>query len=107
MTESLRSICNELHIMLDQKRCKEVKAVCDYLLGRLEAKEAREVVAAYDGLSELRNWRQSSTEILLRVIQATTNSAHETKELGISRNKRDRKPTLMTLSDLRGTLGDL
>jgi hypothetical protein len=106
MAENLRSLSNELHIMLDQKMYAEVKAVCDYLLGRLGEKEAKEVAAAYEGLAELQDWRQTSREILLRVIQATTKSAQETQELGISRKRRERKPTLMSLSDLRGSLGD-
>ncbi len=106
MIGSLRSVDIELNIMLEQKRYADVKAICDYLLGHLGEVEAQAIAAEYDGLSELQNWRQTSREILLRVIQATTNSAQETQELGISRKKRDRKPTLVSLSDLRGSLGD-
>jgi hypothetical protein len=75
-------------------------------MGHLGEVEAQAIAAEYDGLSELQNWRQTSREILLRVIQATTNSARETQELGISRKRRNRKPTLVSLSDLRGSLGD-
>lgn len=102
----LRSVDIELNIMLEQKRYADVKAICDYLMGHLGEVEALAIAAEYDGLAELQNWRQTSREILLRVIQATTNSARETQELGISRTRRDRKPTLVSLSDLRGSLGD-
>jgi hypothetical protein len=106
LLDSLRSVEGELNIMLEQRRYGDVKAVCDYLMGRLGEVEAQELAAEYDGLSELQNWRQSSREILLKIIQATTSSAQQTQELGISRKKRDRKPTLVSLSDLRGSLGD-
>lgn len=103
---SLRSVDIELNIMLEQKRYADVKAICDYLMGHLGEVEAQAIAADYDGLSELQNWRQTSRDILLRLIQATTNAARETQELGISRKKRGRKPTLVSLSDLRGSLGD-
>lgn len=106
MIVSLRAVEDDLNIMLDQRRYADVTTVCDYLMGRLGAQEAQEVAAAYEGLSELQNWRQTSRDILLRIIQATTSSAQQTQELGISRKKRDRKPTLVSLSDLRGSLGD-
>ena len=103
---SLRSVEGELSIMLDQRRYREVKAICDFLMGRMGEVEAQEIAAQYEGLSALQNWRQTSRDILLRIIQATTSSAQQTQELGIFRNKRQRKPTLVSLSDLRGSLGD-
>lgn len=104
--DTLQSVEGELNIMLDQKRYADVKGVCDYLLGHLEAQEAHKVVAEYEVLSELQNWRQTSREILLRIIQATTDSPPQSQELGTARKNRIRKPTLISLSDLRGSLGD-
>jgi hypothetical protein len=107
LIESLRSVEGSLQIMFEQKRYREVLEVCDYLMQRLSAEEALEVEAAYEGLQQLAHWRQRSRELLLRVIQATTASAEQTQELGIKRTQRNRKPTLVTLSDIRGALGDL
>jgi hypothetical protein len=103
---SLHAVEDDLTIMLDQKRFSDVKVICDYLMGRLHSQEAQRVAAEYEGLADLEHWRETSREILLRLIQATTSSAQQTQELGISRKKRDRKPTLVSLADLRGSLGN-
>ena len=106
LVDNLRSVEGSLNVMFDQKRYAEVLEVCDYLMGRLSAEKAREVEGAYEGLCHLANWRQQSRDNLLRVIQATTASAEQTQELGINRSHRNRKPTLVSLADLRGSLGE-
>lgn len=107
LIDNLRAVEGSLQIMFEQKRYSDVSEVCDYLMGRLSPEEAKEVEEAYEGLSCLLNWRQQSREMFLRVIQATTSAAEQTQELGIQRTKRNRKPTLVSLADLRGALGEL
>jgi len=107
LIENLRAVEGSLQIMFEQRRYRNVAEVCDYLMQRLSAEEAQQVEAEYEGLHHLANWRQQSRELLLRVIQATTASAEQTQELGIKRTQRNRKPTLVSLADIRGALGDL
>jgi hypothetical protein len=107
LIDNLRSVEGSLQIMFEQKKYREVLEVCDYLMQRLSAEEALAVEAAYEGLQQLAHWRQQSRELFLRVIQATTVSAEQTQELGIKRSQRNRKPTLLSLSDIRSALGDL
>jgi len=107
LIENLKSVEGSLQIMFEQRRYREVSEVCDYLMQRLSAEEAQEVEAAYEGLQQLAHWRQQSRDLMLRVIQATTVSAEQTQELGIKRAQRNRKPTLVSLSDIRGALADL
>lgn len=107
LIENLRAVEGSLQIMFEQRRYRDVRDVCDYLMQRLSAEEAQEIEAAYDGLHHLADWRQQSRELLLRVIQATTTSAEQTQDLGIKRAQRNRKPTLVSLADIRGALVDL
>lgn len=107
LVDNLRSVEGALQIMFDQGRYLDVSEVCDYLARRLSPEEAVALEAAYDGLSSLANWKADSRNLLLRVIEATTASARQTHELGIKRVQRNRKPTLVSLADLRGSLGEL
>jgi hypothetical protein len=107
LIEDLSTVEGSLRIMLDRGLYREVQSVCDYMMGRLSPAEGREVASHYEGLESLENWRSQSRVLLMKVIEATTTSAEELKNLGIQRNHRRRKPTLVTLADLRGSVGDV
>ena len=106
LVENLRTIETSLRVMLEQGRYAQVIEVCDYLLGRGSTDSARSVAEAYEGLSMVENWREESRVILLRLIQATTNSAEQSAELGAARNRMTRRPTLLSLAELRDSMGD-
>jgi hypothetical protein len=106
LVENLRTIETSLRVMLEQGRYGQVVEVCDYLLGRGSTDAARSVAEAYEGLSLVENWREESRVILLRLIQATTNSAEKSAELGAARKRMTRRPTLLSLAELRDSMGD-
>ena len=106
MVENLRTIETSLWVMFEQRRFGEVLDLCDYLFGRCSSKTRRHLCEAYDGLSSVENWREESRVILLRLIQATTETANKSAGVGVSRNRGDRKPTLLSLADLRDSMGD-
>lgn len=106
LVDNVRTIETSLRVMFDQGRYAQVVEVCDYLLGRASVESARDVAGAYEGLSLVENWREESRVILLRLIQATTSSAVRTAELGVARKRMSRRPTLLSLAELRDSMGD-
>jgi len=80
--------------------------VSEYLLGRVSAEIAACVADKYQGLAMVGNWREDSRVILLKLIQATTTSAEKTAELGVVRKRMARRPTLLSLAELRDSMGD-
>jgi hypothetical protein len=65
------------------------------------------VIAEYEGLSVVENWREESRVLLLSVIQAASTSAEHSAERGVVRKKINRRPTLLSLSELRDAMEDL
>ncbi|MEN9845086.1 MAG: hypothetical protein RIS36_233 [Pseudomonadota bacterium] len=106
LIENLRTIETSLRVMCEQRRFRQVVQVCQYLLGSCSPESARAIVTAYEGLSLVANWREESRVILLRLIQATTTSAEKTAEFGVTRKRMTRRPTLLSLAELRDSLGD-
>jgi hypothetical protein len=106
LVENLRTIETSLRVMLEQRQYSQVLEVGDYLLGRGSQESARSVSDRYEGLSVVENWREESRVILLRLIQATTASAEKTAELGVARKRMSRRPTLLSLAELRDSMGD-
>jgi hypothetical protein len=106
LVENLRTIETSLRVMCEQGRYGEVLDLCDYLFGRCSGETGRQLNEAYEGLSSVENWREESRVILLRLIQATTETAHKSAEVGVARKRINRKPTLLSLADLRDSMGD-
>jgi len=106
LVENLRTIETSLRVMCEQGRYGDVVDLCDYLFGRCSVEIGRELCEEYEGLSSVQNWREESRVILLRLIQATTETAHKSAEAGIARKRINRKPTLLSLADLRDSMGD-
>lgn len=106
LVENLRTIETSLRVMFEQRQFSDVIEVCEYLLGRGSAESAASVADRYEGLSAVDNWREESRVILLRLIQATTTSAEKTAELGVTRKRMTRRPTLLSLAELRDSMGD-
>lgn len=106
LVDNLRTIETSLRVMIENRQYPQVIEVCSYLLDRRLAGSDRSVVDSYEGLSLVENWREDSRVILLRLIQATTNSAEKTAELGVTRKRMSRRPTLLSLAELRDSMGD-
>jgi hypothetical protein len=106
LVDNLRTIETSLRVMCEQGRYGEVVDLCDYLFGRGSVETGRQLRETYEGLSAVENWREESRGILLRLIQATTETAHKSAETGIARKRINRKPTLLSLADLRDSMGD-
>ena len=96
---------NSLRLLLERRRYNDVKLIAEYLLGTLPASEAQDLVQRYDGLDSLGGWRRQARDLLLRVVHASMESARKTAAVGINR-RRSVKPTLVTLAELRSSLGD-
>ncbi|MEY4669443.1 MAG: hypothetical protein RL518_2142 [Pseudomonadota bacterium] len=106
LLENLRIVETSLRVMVEQRQYTEVTDVCDYLLGRASEDTGRRVARTYEGVNSVENWREESRVILLRLIQATTASAEQTAELGVARKRTNRRPTLLSLAELRDSMGD-
>lgn len=96
---------NSLCLLLERRRYHDVKLIAEYLLGTLPASDAQDLVQRYEGLDSLGGWRRQARDLLLRVVHASMESARKTAALGINR-RRSTKPTLVTLAELRSSLGD-
>lgn len=107
LIDNARTIETSLRVMFAQRQYDKVIDVCDFMLGLCSEGTAREIAHSYEGLSSLANWQEQARVVVLRLIQSTTNSAEQTAELGITRKRANRKPTLLSLSELKESLGDL
>ena len=96
---------NSLHLLLERRRYEDVKRISEYLLGILSAADAQDLLQRYEGLESLAGWRRQARDLLLRVVHARMESARKTAAVGGPR-KRVTKPTLVTLAELRSSLGD-
>jgi hypothetical protein len=105
LIEDLEVAENSLHLLLERRRYEDVKRISEYLLGILSAADAQALLLRYEGLESLGGWRRQARDLLLRVVHASMESARKTAAVGITR-KRTTKPTLVTLAELRSSLGD-
>jgi hypothetical protein len=96
---------SSLLLLMERRRFEEVRDVSLFLLGRASPDLAQELMNRFEGLENIADWRRRSREILLRVIQASMDSARKIASVGISRN-RSKKPTLVTLAELRSSISD-
>jgi hypothetical protein len=97
---------SSLLLLMERNRYNDVRDVSQFLLGRASPDEAQELMNRFEGLENIADWHRRSRDILLRVIQASMDSARKTASVGINRNKRSAKPTLVTLAELRSSLAD-
>lgn len=106
LLDDLQITEDSLRLLLENRRYTDVKAISDYLLGRLKDADEKNLLQRYDGLEPLRDWRKTSRGVLLRVVRASLDSAQRTAAVGIHRRRTAKKPTLVTLAELRNVLGD-
>jgi len=106
LLDDLQITEDSLRLLLENRRYKDVKEISDYLLGRLKDADQKSVLQRYEGLEPLRDWRKTSRAVLLRVVRASLDSAQRTAAVGIHRRRAAKKPTLVTLAELRNVLGD-
>ena len=95
LLDNLRVVETSLRVMVEQRQYAQASE-----------ESARKVAQAYRELSSVENWREESRVVLLRLIQATTACAEKTVEVGTSRKRIRRKPTLLSLAELRDSMGD-
>jgi hypothetical protein len=106
LLDDLQLTEDSLRLLLESRRYTDVKDISDYLMGRLSKADTERLLQRYDGLEPLKDWRKTSRAVLLRVVRASLDSAQRTAAVGISRNRPTKKPTLVTLAELRSVLGD-
>jgi hypothetical protein len=96
---------SSLLLLMERDRYEEVRDVSLFLLGRASPDLAQELMNRFEGLENIADWRRRSREILLRVIQASMDSARKIASVGINRNG-GKKPTLVTLAELRSSISE-
>lgn len=99
--EDLSALESSLRVFLRTRRYREVCEVSLFLLDKLAVDGCQRIVQEHPVLSDLVGWRTRSRASLLQLIQIVATSAQRTKELGVARK---RKPTLLSLAELRQTL---
>lgn len=99
LVEDLQAIECSIHLLIDEGKFRQAHQVTSYLLGELDREDSRKVEQAWESLSDFADWRSRSNQYLVKLVQATTTSAEETRSLGITR--RHRKPTLLSMAELR------
>ena len=105
LVEDLKMAHDLLQFMMAERHYAQVCDLCDYLMDRLTPAEAAQVASEYDGLSALEQWRSRSRSILMKLVNATTIAAEQTKQLGITREGKKRRSTLLSLDKIRDYLG--
>lgn len=106
IVEDVKMAHDLLQFMMAERQYARVCDLCDYLMDRLTPAEAAQVASEYDGLSALEQWRSRSRYILMKLVNATTTSAEQTRNLGIKRNEKQRRSTLLSLEKIRDYLGE-
>lgn len=91
---------SSLHILMERGRWGEVRDISWFLVGHLSADLSRQLLDQFEGLENIADWRQRCRAILLRVVQASMDSARKIAAVGVNRN-RGAKPTLVTLAEIR------
>jgi hypothetical protein len=104
LVEDLVSINCSLNQLLSDRRYGEVEEVCEYLMGRCDAATAEQLQEEYEGLSSVQGWQERTREALVKLVDALKESAEITVSIGVQRNRSKRKPTLLSLEELKGSL---
>jgi hypothetical protein len=104
LVDDLLAMNHSLNFLLSERRYREVEEVCDYLMGRCDPATARKLQDDYDGLSSVDGWADKTRLSLLKLIDSVKTSAEGTQKLGIQRNRAKRKPTLLSLAELRNSV---
>ncbi len=97
---------SSLLLLMERKRYADVRDISILLMGKASPDVAQELMNRFEGLESIADWKRRSRDILLRVIQASMDSARKIASVGINRNNRSTKPTLVTLAELRSSLAD-
>jgi hypothetical protein len=109
---ALLSQLNQTQDMLEGylagRNYSEALTLAKYILGSFHKKESKHELAIvrqrFPAMIGLENWQQLTNQILVAVTVAVEQAASDTKDLGINRNGRKRKPTLVMISDMVGRL---
>lgn len=103
VSEDLSALEASLRVFMRTKRYDEVRDVSLLLLEKLSVERYEAVIVQHPVLSDLVGWRPRTGQALLKLIDIVTTSAQRTKDLGVER-RRMRKPTLLSLAELRESL---
>jgi hypothetical protein len=93
----------QLADLFEQGRYEEAYLLSEFLLERVSPEEARQVQSEYPSLRDIWHWRRESASIVIDLLHNLEEAALQTQEAGVTRN-RDRKPTLMAISDLQNLI---
>jgi len=97
---------SSLLLLMERRRYADVRDISILLMGRSPPDVAQELMNRFEGLEGIADWKHRSRDLLLRVIQASMDSARKIASVGINRHKKSSKPTLVTLAELRSSLSD-
>jgi hypothetical protein len=103
VAEELSALEASLRVFQRTRRYDEVREVSLLLLDRLPAERCKGLLEQHPVLVELVGWKPQAQQGLVKLIQVVANSAQRTRDLGVER-KRPRKPTLLSLAELRQSL---
>jgi hypothetical protein len=93
----------QLAELFEQGRYEEAYQLSEFLLDRLSPEEANKVKSDFPALREVWYWRSESAGLVIELLRNLEVAAIQTQEAGVTRN-RDRKPTLMAISDLQNLI---
>ncbi len=103
MLSRLSDAETRLQGLCEAGRYAEAYQLSEFLLGRLPPEEAYQAQQEFHDLQDIWLWRSESGEIVINLLQNLEAAALQTQEIGVSRN-RNRKPTLMAISDLQNLI---
>lgn len=103
LMDDLDLVESSLLVLMERGKWREARDISRFLTGDLSPGAAQELLNEFDGLEQVADWRQRSRGILLRVVQASMDSARKIASVGVNRS-RSAKPTLITLAEIRSLL---
>ena len=96
----LTSAEEQLEELFKEGRYEEAYQLSECLLDRLSPEEARQVQSYFPSFRDIWHWRIESADLVMTMLAKLEAAAMQTQQAGV-RRKRDRKPTLMAISDLQ------
>jgi hypothetical protein len=91
---------SRLEQLLAEKRFTEAYQLSEFLLDRMPASLQQDSYPHLQAFSALKGWLDTSSQIIVTLIQLLEDAAVETQELGIHR-QRKRQPTLHDIAQVR------
>jgi hypothetical protein len=103
LVKHLEVVQERLQDLFEEGSYTDAYQLSEFLLDRLPPHEIAQAQAQFGAYAHLKNWRQKASDLVLQILENLEAAALKTKDLGIARN-RNRKPTLMAISDLQNLI---